>query len=66
MTVENRAHHKVHKLQESNDHLVQQISELQEQKTKLVGTCDTAKSKRLVNERNVFEHLRTVSIISMV
>ncbi|XP_042562184.1 voltage-gated hydrogen channel 1 isoform X2 [Clupea harengus] len=35
VSIQNRAHHKIHKLKDSNDHLVQRVNELQEKNTKM-------------------------------
>ncbi|XP_036451027.1 voltage-gated hydrogen channel 1 [Colossoma macropomum] len=53
VTVENRAHHKVQKVQESNDRLVQQVNELQEQKARMEQELNRLRA--LLKQHNI-EH----------
>ncbi|XP_007228886.2 voltage-gated hydrogen channel 1 [Astyanax mexicanus] len=51
VTVENRAHHKVQKVQESNDRLVQQVNELQEQKATMEH--EISRLRALLKQHNI-------------
>lgn len=51
VTVENRAHHKVQKVQESNDRLVQQVNELQEQKATMEH--EISRLQALLKQHNI-------------
>ncbi|XP_072515739.1 voltage-gated hydrogen channel 1 [Salminus brasiliensis] len=51
VTVENRAHHKIQKVQESNDRLVQQVSELQEQKAMMEQ--ELSRLRALLKQHNI-------------
>lgn len=51
VAVENRAHHKLEKMQESNNRLVQQVTELQEQKATMEK--EISRLRALLNQHNI-------------